>query len=113
MRITEKEIENQILHYLHFASGAYAWKVNNTGVFDPKKKVFRRKSKYDVNGQADITCVLHTKRGSVTVFLEVKTPTGTQSKSQKEFESNITSVGGHYFIVRSVEDVIECLKKVK
>ena len=40
-----------------------------------------------------------------TLYIEVKTPTGTQSKDQKEFEGRIQSNGFSYYLVRSVEDV--------
>lgn len=39
------------------------------------------------------------------LYLEVKKPTGTQSRDQKEFEGRIQSNGFSYYIVRSVEDV--------
>ena len=45
----------------------------------------------------------------IPIYLEVKTATGRQSKSQKEFQERI---GGYYFIVRSVDDVIEAFDKI-
>ena len=41
-----------------------------------------------------------------SVMWEVKTPEGTQSDNQKEFEVNQKAAGGFYFIVRSVEDAL-------
>lgn len=38
------------------------------------------------------------------LFIEVKTPTGVQSKDQKIFETHVRQCGYDYFLVRSVED---------
>jgi hypothetical protein len=41
------------------------------------------------------------------IFMEVKTPTGRQSASQKKFENTITRHGYEYHIVRSLEEAKE------
>jgi len=46
-----------------------------------------------------------------TLFVEFKTPTGTQSKSQKEFQKRVEALGFLYCIVRSVEDFKKLIKK--
>ena len=38
------------------------------------------------------------------LFIEVKTPTGTQSKSQKRFQYLVEALGYKYYLVRSLED---------
>lgn len=43
-------------------------------------------------------------KGGKTVFLEVKTATGKQQDSQKEFEKLATSLGYEYVLVRSVQE---------
>lgn len=50
-------------------------------------------------GASDLVVV---QKGEV-VFVEVKTPTGTQSKEQKEFESIVKALGFRYEVVRSLE----------
>ena len=39
------------------------------------------------------------------IFLEVKTPAGTQSPNQKKFQKKVEELGFEYFLVRSVDDV--------
>jgi hypothetical protein len=57
------------------------------------------------SGVSDLVVVLPGK----ILFLEIKTPTGKQSESQKVFQSMVESLGHQYAIARSVEDVIKLL----
>jgi len=69
--MTEKQIENQILHYLNYLPKCTAEKVNNIGVYDPKKQTYRTfKNKYCMRGVSDIS---GTFRGK-SLRIEVKTP---------------------------------------
>lgn len=54
-------------------------------------------------GIADLVA---TKDG-VTLWIEVKTPSGKQSEHQKTFESDIVSHGGRYMVARSVDEVMK------
>ena len=47
---------------------------------------------------------------SEVIFVEVKTPTGTQSKSQKEFQSKVEKLGYRYLLVRGLEDFKQKIK---
>ncbi len=38
------------------------------------------------------------------MFVEVKTPTGTQKPAQKQFQTHVEALGYPYHIVRSLED---------
>jgi hypothetical protein len=49
-------------------------------------------------------------RGGRTLFLEVKTPTGTLSAAQIEFGGEVKTQGGEYYVVRSIEDVEKIIK---
>ena len=42
---------------------------------------------------------------------ECKTKTGTQSEAQKEFETRVKELNGHYFIFRSLEEFQENINK--
>lgn len=79
----EKKIENEILDYLNRQPDVLAWKNNSTGVYDPRAKSFRRKSKYDINGVPDILAL--SKFGFFVI--EVKTPETIEnvSDAQKAF----------------------------
>lgn len=59
------------------------------------------------NGIPDIVGVLDGK----WIGFEVKAGT-KQSDTQKWFEGGVVKSGGHYFVVRSVDDVISALAKL-
>lgn len=76
------------------------WRANNIGMYDGKD--YRPLPKYSMLGVPDIN-LIHRGR---YIGLEVKTKTGVQSDNQKEFQRQCEDAGGQYFIVRSVNDVI-------
>lgn len=43
-------------------------------------------------------------------FLEIKTPTGRQSQSQKRFQACAERYGMSYHVVRSIEEALACLR---
>jgi hypothetical protein len=92
----EQQIQKQIIDYLT-AKGWYVWKNKNTnrgtGIYLPTHQ----------RGIADLTAI---KNGFVA-FLEIKKVGGKISKEQREFEYQIDSHGGYYFILKSVEDAKE------
>lgn len=47
------------------------------------------------------------------LFVEVKTPTGTQSESQKEFEAKCKTWNYAYVLVRSLDEMIQTLSDYK
>jgi hypothetical protein len=79
---TEKFIETDILNYLNTLPWCYAFKLNNVGVFDPVKKVYRLpRSRHIVRGMSDIGGVYCSKEDYYNeksegraLFIEVKTP---------------------------------------
>lgn len=103
----EKQIENQILHYLSMI-GVFAWKNQSTGVFDPTKKTFRKRSRFQINGVSDILCCY---KGHF-VAIEVKSEKGRLSGSQIEFIANVNANGGFAFVARSVSDVEKAFKQI-
>lgn len=50
-------------------------------------------------GASDFVFVMPNR----AVFFEVKTPTGTQSDSQKDFQKQVEALGFEYYLVRSLE----------
>ena len=61
-------------------------------------------------GESDLTLFLP---GGETYFIEIKTPTGRQSKRQKHFQQLVESYGFTYIIMRSVEDAREFIREVE
>lgn len=69
-RNIEKGVEKDILQYLEF-KGCFPCKLENTGVYDPTKKTFRKvTSKYKRKGISDI---MFFYKG-VVWFAEIKSP---------------------------------------
>ncbi len=52
------------------------------------------------SGVSDTVIVLDSK----TLFAECKTPTGSQSDAQIDFEQSVTELGHTYFVFRSLEE---------
>jgi hypothetical protein len=77
-------------------------RINNTGVArELNGNRFYTKPNGQKNGIADIL-VFHKGR---TLWLEVKSPTGKQSKEQIHFAESAVVYGGcNYFVVRDVDD---------
>ena len=61
-------------------------------------------------GESDLTWFI---RNGQTIFVEIKTPDGRQSRQQKQFQSVIESYGFRYVTLRSVEDARKLIEEVK
>jgi penicillin-binding protein-related factor A (putative recombinase) len=102
----EGAVKNQILSYLK-SKQIFAFPVDSVGIFDPVKKIYRKKhSQYHLNGVSDILGLYEGK----FLAIEVKSKTGKLSPEQFSFISEINSRGGLAFMARSVEDVVANLK---
>jgi len=53
-------------------------------------------------GIADLYCL----KDGRSVWLEIKTPTGKQSRYQQTFQADVEAYGGEYVVARSVDDVM-------
>lgn len=60
-------------------------------------------------GVSDLILVLN----GVVIFLELKAGRNKQQETQKLFEKKVKGLGHQYYVVRSVEDVMEVLEKNK
>lgn len=106
MATPEGLIQRSILDYLalkHKNDGVMFGRVNTGGVYDPTRKAFRSMPKYSLAGFPDIMVI----KDGYFIGLEVKKPKGRQSANQKEFEKNCKQAGGEYYVVRSIDDVME------
>lgn len=102
----ERDIQNTICEYLSIKmrqGKLMFWRQNTQATYDPIGKKFRSMPKYALKGVADIIVV---KEGWA-IFLEVKTPKTKQSEDQKEFEKLVKENKGEYYVVRSLDQVIE------
>ena len=103
----ESIIQKAIEHYLQLLEnqGKLIYIKNNSGSFKTEQGGFYRMGK---KGSSDF--IVATKDAK-TLWIEVKNEKGKQNENQIEFQSKIEKLGHIYFIVRSVEDVQEILKK--
>jgi hypothetical protein len=105
--ITERESGTELAvgRYLQ-SQGIFFWKQPMAGFYDANRKAFRKhQSPFVMNGVSDFLAVIDGK----IVCLEIKSPSGVQSESQKEFEKQIKAAGGKYFVVRSISDIKDAL----
>ncbi len=100
--MNEKELQNEILHYLQKA-GIFAWR-QNTGAF----KIDSRYIRVGFSGMADIIGILPDGR---FLAIEVKGPKGKLTEYQKMFLREIQANKGVAIIARSIVDVISVVKK--
>lgn len=91
-KLSETEIQNQIREFLRL-NGWYVMR--------------HQQSLGSLKGMSDLTAI---KDGN-TIYIEVKTPRGIQSKYQKEFQKEIELHGGIYLLARSVDDIRNFLSK--
>jgi len=75
------------------------FEINNNS--ENAREGMRHKSLGRVKGVADM-CLLCP--GGVTVFLEFKTETGTQSPAQKEWQRMVAEAGHGYCIIRNEQE---------
>lgn len=101
---TETEIQNDIRVVL---SKLGIVRRNNVGTFITP---YGAPIKIGIPGESDLTLFC---RGGRTVFIEVKTPTGRQSKKQKKFQAAVERLGFEYIILRSVEDAERFIEDVR
>lgn len=85
--VKESDIQRQIKEYLQWRG----WFV---------VKIHQSLGSY--KGIAD----LYALKDGQHVWIEVKTPAGSQSKDQVKFQRDVEAHGGTYLVARSVEDVI-------
>ncbi len=100
-KIKETDIQSAILDFLSY-NKIFAWRNNNTPVYDPTRKAFRAMPKGSIKGVADILGILSDGR---MLAIEVKRPKCYASKVQKEFLTNINNNEGVGFVAKSVDDV--------
>ena len=102
----EHNIQSSILQYLH-ARGIFAYR-QNTGV----DRTGGRWISYGVKGSPDILSVIGGKYIGIEVKgYDINGRKTKQSESQKEFQRKLELAGGDYYVVWSLDEVIDILKK--
>ena len=104
----ESEIQKQIIKYLDL-KGIYYFSVPNELGGKGKAAMIRTRKLKGMglkSGVADLVVLLPGE----ALFLEVKQPKKYQRPSQKEFEEIVSDLGFRYYVVRSLEDVVEVIE---
>ena len=105
----ESEIQSSIIDYLQLLEKQgklFLHRVNNMGVYDPKRKAYRVFPKGAKKGFPDIIII----KNGLFIGLEVKTSKGKQSKEQEEMENLMKEHGADYYVVRSLEEVQQIIR---
>ena len=82
------------------------------GGFRTKREAVKLKATGLRAGVSDLIII----QDRTTLFVELKKPTGKQSKEQLEFEKIVTALGFKYYVVRSLDefkDIPEIKKIIK
>ena len=128
--LTEGQLKRQVEDYLEFAQnqGKLVYLRLNAGDFIEVRGDTRRRIKGCQAGTADLMVIreikLQLKKATrkfinelgfenvVTpevIFLELKSAKGKQSDAQKEFQVLVEAQGCSYFLIRSIEKVMEVM----
>lgn len=100
MKHEEHALQCVIVRYL-LLNNVYCFAIPNGGRRDAREGA-RLKKEGVLAGVTDIGIVLYDE----VFFIEIKTPTGRQSKSQKDFQENVERLNHQYQIWRSLDDAI-------
>lgn len=98
----ENLVLQSVCEYLE-RRGYTFWRNNTVGVYDVRQKRFRSMPKYSIAGVSDIIVLYEGK----AIFIECKAEKGVQSDSQKEFQIFVENADCKYYIVKSIDDLIE------
>jgi hypothetical protein len=101
--MTETAIMREILIAVNQLPDALFWRVS-VGI--GRSPDGRRVTRYGLPGQADICGVVRGRH----VEIEVKTPTGRQSRQQIRWQNAVERAGGAYVLARSVDDALSALE---
>lgn len=96
--MAESDIQKTIIDYLKIKRHFF-WR-NNSGAYKTENGGFVR---FGEAGSPDI-CIV---KDGFFIGLEVKASKGKQSPNQIEWEKAIKAAGGEYYVVRSLDEVIE------
>lgn len=95
----EKDIRKEIKRYLEASGWFVYWNLAGP---------------YTYKGLSDLVAIKQRRGGDAFVlFLEIKGPVGRQSEDQVKFQNRVSERGGHYFLARSLDGVIEYLDEQK
>ena len=117
-KIKENDIQRTIKNYLQVREnqGKLMFIRNNSGAMPIKGQNGKmRYIKFGKKGSADILVFVplfstHSIKALEAIAIEIKSETGRQSEDQVEWQKDWEKLGGVYYIVRSVEEVMKIIE---
>lgn len=97
----EGVVKEQVCHWLSLQRGVEFWTTNSVGIYDEKRKRFR-KAKWYRAGQSDVWGFLPDGR---PFWVELKSPKGRLTDDQRVFLEIVKAKGHLAAVVRSVADI--------
>jgi hypothetical protein len=98
----EKDIEQEILLWLNYQRGCFAWKNKSMGTFNAKRGIYLRPThRFSEKGSSDILGVWQ----GYMLCIEVKSAKGRLMPHQEVFLDRMNELGAIAFVARSLEDV--------
>lgn len=110
-RTVEADVLRECLQYLETADAVRAWRNNTTGIFDPRRQVFRTFS--GMKGVSDILGIVPPIGRLFAVECkkpETDTPGGRLSEDQVEFLELVADCGGVAICVDGVSRLIDAVE---
>lgn len=98
---TENQIETDIIKCLQKVPRCLVYKTGTVGRAQGNKRI--KSNPFERKGKSDLVVCLH----GFYIAIEVKKPGGRQSEGQKLFERDVNSAMGEYWLVESLEAVVE------
>jgi hypothetical protein len=102
----EGQIKETICLWLSLQKGFDFWVTQSVGIYDSRKKCYRKPSKWFKPGQTDVWGFCPDNR---PFWIEIKVPGKKPSKPQQEFLANVNSRGHIGFVAYSLDDVLKNL----
>jgi penicillin-binding protein-related factor A (putative recombinase) len=98
----EKDIEQEILLWLNYQKGCFAWKNKSMGTFNAKRGVYLKPThRFSEKGSSDILGIWQ----GYMLCIEVKSEKGRLMPHQAVFLDRMHELGAIAFVARSLEDV--------
>lgn len=108
--VSESVIKRHCMQYLTMQKEFFGWVEVSTGIYDPTRQVFRKRSGFGmINGVSDIVG-MWKGRG---LACEIKTPKGKLSDVQKLFLMRYQERGGISSVLRSIDDCVELVSTLR
>ncbi|KKK89499.1 hypothetical protein LCGC14_2732490 [marine sediment metagenome] len=104
----EADLKRTVQEYLDWGQNQGRWLYLrlNAGNFIEVRGNTRRRVMGCQPGTSDFVVITNIS----TSFIELKSEKGKQSETQKEFQAKVEELGCYYFIIRSIEKLMEVLE---